>query len=280
MRSLIAVICLVIAPGVASAGDFEIAVRAGQVFPFYEQSFRFDPGPFLRATFPGVSVEPVQDLRLEGRGGLAFGGGFTWYPSDHVGLEARVDTADLSVRAQDARVSVRIPLPPPLPSISTDVEIPATIELQRVRPLSLNLKARTAGRFKAYASAGVSYLPSLRFSIHSTFRTSTPILLGAPLDLADLAVRAEARPGGEGQGGRVGFNAGGGVEWPLGGHIFAEVDARYFRFKEQTLSWSGEPGLVLSPIEQQLLRELLNTLGEGRFNPNFFQLAGGLSIRF
>jgi hypothetical protein len=126
----------------------------------------------------------------------------------------------------------------------------------------------------------VSYLPSLRFSVHSTFRTSTPILLGTPLDLARLAVRAEARPEGDGEGGRVGFNAGGGIEWPLGSRVSAEVDARYFRFKQQTLTWSGEPGLVLSPIEQQLLRELLNSLGEGRFNPNFFQLAGGLTFRF
>jgi hypothetical protein len=280
MRSEIAALCFAAVPGMASAGGLEIAVRAGQVFPFYEQSFRFDPGPFLRATFPGVSVEPVEDLRLEGRGGLALGGGVAWYMSDSVGLEARVDTADLSVRARDARVSVRIPLPAPLPSISTDVEIPATVQLERVRPLSLNLRARTTGRVNAHLSAGVSYLPSLRLSIQSTFRTSTPILLGAPLDLAHLAVRAEARPGEDGEGGRVGFNAGGGIAWPLGGRVAAEVDARYFRFKQQTLSWSGEPGLVLSPVEQQLLRELLNTLGEGRFNPNFFQIAGGLSLRF
>jgi hypothetical protein len=263
----------------ASASGVEIAVRAGRVFPFYEQSFRFDPGPFLRATFPGVSVEPVRDLRLEARGGLTLGGGLTWYLSDNVGLEARIDTADLDVRAEDAKVSARIPLPAPLPSISTDVEIPATVELERVRPLSLNLRARTAGRLQAHASVGVSYLPSLRFSVHSTFRTSTPILLGAPLDLAHLAVRAEARPQGEGQR-RIGFNAGGGVAWRRGGRVSAEVDARYFRFEQQTLTWSGEPGLVLSPVERQLLRELLNTLGEGRFNPNFFQLTGGLGVRF
>lgn len=279
MRGWIVALTAAVAPGPASAGGIEIAARGGQVFPFYEQSFRFDPGPFLRATFPGVSVEPIQDLRLEGRGGLALGGGVTWYVSDNFGFEARVDTADLSVQARDASVNVRIPLPAPLPSISTDVEIPATVEMERVRPLSLNVKARTPGRLKVYASAGVSYLPSLSFSVRSTFRTSTPILLGAPLDLAHLAVRADARPEGEGQR-RIGFNAGGGVEWPLGGRVSAEVDARYFRFEEQTLTWSGEPGLVLSPIEQQLLRELLNTLGEGRFNPNFFQVAGGLSIRF
>jgi len=267
------------APALAAAGDVEIAVRAGQVFPFYEQSIRFDPGPFLRATFPGVSVEPVQDLRLEGRGGLALGGGLTWYLSDNLGLEARVDTADVSVRARDAKVRVRIPLPSPLPSFSADVDIPATGELDRLRPLSLNVRARTGGRFKAHASAGVSYLPSLRFSVHSSFLTNVPLFFGAPLDLAHLAVRGEARPEGEGQG-RIGFNGGAGFGWPLGDRVSAEIDGRYFRFREQTLTWSGEPGLTLSPIEQQLLRELLNTLGEGRFNPNFFQVTGGVTIRF
>ena len=280
MRVWRVVFCASLWPAVASAGSVEIAGRAGQVFPFYEQSFTFDPGPFLRATFPGVSVEPVQDLTLDASGGLALGAGLTWYLSDNFGLEARIDTADLDVNAHDATVSVRIPLPAPFPPISTDVDIPAVVEMERVRPLSLNLRARTPGRFKVYASAGVSYLPSLSFSVHSSFRVAAPIFPGLPLDLAHLAVRAEARPDGDGQGGRVGFNAGGGIEWPVGRRVSIEVDARYFRFKEQTLSWSGEPGLTLTPLEQQLLRELLNTLGEGRFNPNFFQLAGGLSFRF
>jgi hypothetical protein len=280
MRHWTVVLALAVCPSAASAGSLELAVRAGQVFPFYEQSVHFDPGPFLRATFPNIDVQPVEDLRLEASGGLALSGGLTWYVTDAFGLEGRLDTGDLSVDAQGGRVAVRIPLPPPLPALSTDITIPATVDVERVKPISLNLRVRSPGSFRVYGSGGVSYLPSLSMSVHATFRAGSPIFSRLPLDLANLAVRAEARPEGDGQGGRVGFNAGAGVEWAVGRVVSVEVDARYFRFKEQTLSWSGEPGLTLSPIEQQLLRELLNTLGESRFNPNFFQVTGGVSFRF
>jgi opacity protein-like surface antigen len=277
MRLQIAVACVVMSPASAAAGELEAAVRAGQVFPFYEQTVRFDPGPFLRSTFPGVIVEPVQDLRLEGRGGLALGVGLTWYAAAGVGLEARVDTADVSVRSVDAIVRVRLPLPPPLPTLSTDVTIPATADLQRLRPVSLNLAARTSGNVKVRVSGGISYLPSLRFAVRSDIQTSGTLL--ASLPVARLVVRAEAQPGGRGEG-RLGFDAGAGLGWPLSGRLSLEVEARYFRFRRQTLAWSADPGVPLTPVEQQLMRGLLDTLAPVRFNPEFFQATGGLSIRF
>src|SRR5207249_4859612 len=88
---------------------------------------------------------PSHSRRLAARGGLGLGGGITWYAAGGLGLEARVDTADVSVRSIDAIVRVRLPLPPPLPSLSTDVNIPATADLQRLWPVSLNLAARTSG---------------------------------------------------------------------------------------------------------------------------------------
>jgi hypothetical protein len=273
----IAAVCAAVSPGLAAAGDVEVAVRAGQVFPFYKQTVHFDPGPFLRSTFPGVVVDPVQDLRLEGRGGLALGGGLTWYAAGGVGLEARIDTADVSVRSVDAIVRVRLPLPPPLPSLSTDVTLPATADLQRLRPMSLNLAARTPGNVKVHVSGGVSYLPSLRFSVRSDIQTTGPLLANLPV--AHLVVRAEAQPGRQGEG-RLGVNAGAGFGWPLSGRLSLEVDARYFRFRQQTLAWTADPGVPLTPVEQQLMRELLVTLAPVSFNPEFFQATGGLSLRF
>jgi len=208
---------------------------------------------------------------------LAFGGGLTWYAAGGVGLEARVDTADVSVRSVDAIVRVRFPLPPPLPSLSTDVNIPATADLQRLRPVSLNLAARTPGNVKVRVSGGVSYLPSLRFSVRSDIRAAGPLVANLPL--AHLLVRAEAQPGGEGES-RLGFNAGAGVAWPLSGRLSLEVDARYFRFRRQTLAWTADPGVPLTPVEQQLMRELLVALAPVSFNPEFFQATGGLSLRF
>lgn len=277
MRLWIAVLCTAVWPALASAGEVAATVRAGQVFPFYEQTVHFDPGPFLRSTFPGVIVDPVQDLRLEGRGGLALGGGLTWYAAGGVGLEARIDTADVSVRSVDAVVRLRLPLPPPLPSLSTDVTIPATADLQRLRPMSLNVAARTSGNVKLHVSGGVSYLPSLRFSVRSDIQTTGPLLANLPV--AHLVVRAEAQPGRQGEG-RLGFNAGAGFAWPLSGRLSLEVDARYFRFRPQTLAWTADPGVPLTPVEQQLMRELLVTLAPVSFNPEFFQATGGLSLRF
>ena len=277
MRLGIAVICAAGSPALATAGDVEIAVRAGQVVPFYKQTVHFDPGPFLRSAFPGVIVDPVQDLRLEGRGGLALGGGLAWYVGGGVGLEARVDTADVSVRSFDAIVRVRLPLPPPLPSLSTEVAIPATADLQRLRPVSLNLAARTSGHVKLHLSGGVSYLPALRFSVRSDIQAADPLLANLPV--AHLVVRAEAQPGRQGEG-RLGFNAGAGFAWPLSGRLSLEVDARYFGFRPQTLAWTADPGVPLTPVEQQLMRELLVTLAPVSFNPEFFQATGGLRLRF
>jgi len=276
MRLWIAVVCAAASPALAAAGEVEVAVRAGQVFPFYKQSLHFDPGPFLRATFPSIVVEPVQDLRLEGRGGLALGGGLTWFPAGGFGVEARIDTADVSVTSIDALVRLRLPLPSPLPPLSSDVAIPATADLERLRPLSLNLAARTPGRAKLRVSGGVSYLPALRFSVRSDIHASGPL---AGLALAKLVVRAEAQPGGQGES-RFGFDAGAGVTWPLSGALSLEVDARYFRFRRQTLAWTADPGVALTPIEQQLMRELLVTLGPVTFNPEFFEATGGLTLRF
>jgi len=277
MRLAIAIFCVGASPALATAGSVEAAVHAGQVFPFYRQSFHFDPGPFLRATFPSIVVEPVEDLRLEGRGGLAVGGSLTWYAAGGLGLEARIDTADVRVSSLPAIVTVRLPLPAPLPSLSTDIRIPAAADLERLRPVSLNLVARTGGSVRLRVSGGVSYLPALRFSVRSDIETATPLLANLPI--AQLVVRAEAQPGAGGES-RLGFNAGAGLAWPLSGGLSLQVDARYFRFRRQTLAWTADPGVPLTPIEQQLMRELLVTLGPVDFNPEFFQATAGLALRF
>ncbi len=264
-------------PALAAAGEVEAAVRAGQVVPFYSQTFRFDPGPFLRSTFRGIAVDPIQDLRLEGRGGLALGGGLTWFVAGGLGVEGRIDTADVSVTSVDAVVHVRLPLPAPLPALSSDVRIPAAADLDRLRVLSLNLSGRTPGRIRLRVSGGMSYLPSLRFFVSSNIQAEGRLL--STLPLAQIVLRAEAAPGGAGES-RLGFNAGGGLALPLANRVSLDVEARYFRFRRQTLAWSVDPGVTLSSFEQQIARDLLSTLGPVSFNPEFFQATAGVSIRF
>jgi opacity protein-like surface antigen len=276
MRSAIAIFFFM-AAGRAAAGEVEAAVRVGQVVPFYSQSFHFDPGPFLSSTFPGIAVEPIQDLRLEGHGGLAIGGGLTWFVAGGLGFEGRIDTADVTVTSTDAVVNVRLPLPAPLPTLSSDVRIPATADLERLRVLSLNLAARTPGRIRLRLSGGVSYLPSLRFSVSSSIQAEGRLLSALPL--AQVVLRAEAEPGAEGES-RLGFNAGGGLALPLASRVSLDVEARYFRFQRQTLAWAVDPGVTLPPFEQQIAHDLLSTLGPVSFNPEFFQATAGISIGF
>lgn len=277
MRLGIAALCAVAWPAAAAAGEVEAAVRAGQVVPFYSQSFHFDPGRFLGSTFPGIAVVPVQDLRLEGRGGLALGGGLTWFVAGGLGIEGRVDTADVSVTSTEAIVNVRVPLPAPLPALSSDVRIPATADLERLRVLSLNLAARTPGAIRLRLSGGLSYLPSLRFSVSSSIQAESGLLSALPL--AQIVLRAETEPGGDAES-RLGFNAGGGLALPLSKRVSLDVEARYYRFRRRTLAWAVDPGVTLSPFEQRIARDLLATLGPVRFNLEFFQATAGLSISF
>jgi hypothetical protein len=193
------------------------------------------------------------------------------------GVEGRVDTADVSVTSMDGVVNVRLPLPAPLPVLSSDVRIPATADLERLRVLSLNLAARTPGRIRLRVSGGASYLPSLRFSVSSSIQAEGRLLSALPL--AQIVLRAEAAPEGEGER-WLGFNAGGGLALPLSSRVSLEVEARYFRFRRQTLAWAVDPGVTLSPFEQQIARDLLAALGPVSFNPEFFQATAGLSLRF
>jgi len=277
MHRAIAIFFMAAWPAALAAGEVEVVVRAGQVVPFYSQSFHFDPGPFLSSTFRGIVVEPIQDLRLEGRGGLALGGGLTWFVAGGLGVEGRIDTAGVSVTSTDAVVNVRLPLPAPLPSISSDVRIPAAADLERLRVLSLNLAAHTPGSIRLRLSGGLSYLPSLRFSVRSDIQAQGPVL--SVLPLAHIVLRAEAEPGGEGES-RLGLNGGAGLSLPLSNRVSLDVEARYFRFRRQTLAWSVDPGVTLSPLAQQIVHGLLATLHPVSFNPEFFQATAGLSITF
>src|SRR5574341_2614338 len=96
-------------PAAASASDWEVAAWIGPAFPLYEQTFPYDPGPL---TVAGASLEQRGVFSLHARGGLAFGGAVAWHPSPYVGLELRLDTADVHVRTQGARYSVRVHVPP------------------------------------------------------------------------------------------------------------------------------------------------------------------------
>ncbi len=270
--------------GKAGAGELEATLRVGQAVPFYEQGFSYDPGG-LAPPFPGITVEQRGIFRLEATGGLALGGGVAYFFAEHAGLELRLDTADVRVRADGARYSVRADLPAPFPDLNTEVVLgEGSVDLERLRPVSLNLVLRSAGdRRRVFASAGGSYLPRFRFEVRQPVGLALPALLGGGRNLFDLAqvgLGAEALPSEAGEG-RFGFDAGGGVQVGVGRHALVTVEGRYFHFQRQTLTWGlATSGSPVPGLEAAIVREIGARVEPVKFSPRFFQATAGVSFRF
>src|SRR5688500_18669195 len=110
MRPGMALLSFVACLGASDArADWEVAVLGGPTFPFYEQSFAFDPGPI--GGVPGAFITQAGEYRLDGRGGLSLAAALAYHPHPAVGLELRVDTADVEVRTGGSSYRVRIPVP-------------------------------------------------------------------------------------------------------------------------------------------------------------------------
>jgi hypothetical protein len=262
-------------------GALEVAAYVGPALPRYEQSFQYDlgPNPFR---LPGVTLEQNGVFQLDGRGGLSVGGGLTWYfLASTVGIEGRVDTADVDVRTTGARYTARVDLPSPLPDLTTDVDLgTGTVDLDRLRPLSLNVKVKTPGPLRLTASAGVSYLPEFRFVTNQTVGLGVSDVGLSSLDVATVRFRAEALPNEQGRTGRLGANAGGGLQVSILPTLAVVVEARVFIFKKHTLVWQRADRGSLSPIEEALAQELERQLEPVEFNPTFFQATAGLTLTF
>jgi hypothetical protein len=264
------------------AEGWEIALSAGKVFPFSNQAFEYDPGA-LASPIAGATIEQRGVFMLEARGGLALSLAVTRDLGRHVALEARLDTADVSVNTIGARYRLRANLPAPLPPLSTDVDLgTGTVDLQRLRPLSLNLQVHGGGRARMAASAGASYLPSFRFVVDQAIGVGLPGLIGTrlALDVARVGLTAEALPSERGQG-RWGVNGGIAVGVPVGPRLAVVAEGRYFRFQKQTLQWGRARSVgVLPAIQENIVRQVEAKLEPVVFNPTFFHSSLGLSVRF
>jgi hypothetical protein len=275
MKTISAALVAALVGGSAAAGDWQATVHAGPTFPFYDQTIEFDPGAVSGPG--GTEISPEGAYRLEGHGGLALGAALAFHPVDVVGVEVRVDTADVSVRTGGASYGLRLSVPPFGTVNATLAFTEGEGDLERLTPVSLNLRVRTPGSTRLTASGGVSYLPSFRLAIRQ------PIGLGiggAPLlNVGEIVVPAEALPS-EG-GGRWGVNGGVGVELPIGGRVRLVADGRYFWFQSQTLYW-GEPETsgALSPVQDEIVREITARLEPAHFNPTFFQATAGIALQF
>ena len=259
---------LVFQPATGGAGDLEISGWVGPSLPFYSQSFQYSPPPV--PPLPGFGVEQVGEFRFDASGGVSFGVGVAWHGAGALGVELRVDSGAIDVTQDGARFRVTVRPPSPLPPLAFDVETEGTITLDRLLPVSLNLRYRGGGRVGLVASAGLSYLPSLDFAVTQELGVGAIGGVGG-IELPTLPLEA---------GGQIdgfwGANAGLGLRLRLSDHVSANVEGRGFFFGERELEWKVDR----FPLSPELGEALRQQLGPIRFTPGFFQATAGLSVRF
>jgi hypothetical protein len=281
-RTLAAALVLTAAALPVHGEGWELTASAGKVFPFYNQTFEYDPGA-LASPIAGATIEQRGVFMLDAHGALALNLALARDLGRRVAVEARLDTADVGVNTTGARYRLRANLPAPLPPLSTDVDLgTGRVDLERLRPLSLNLKLQGGQKPRVAVSAGLSYLPAFRFVVEQSIGVGLPAFLGTRLafDVAQVGLAAEALPTESGQG-RWGVNGGAAVAIPVGRRLAVVAEGRYFYFQKQTLQWGRAQGTgVLPAIEESIVRQVEARLEPVVFNPRFFHTSLGLSVRF
>jgi hypothetical protein len=276
----VAVLLLLLAGRETAAGDVELQVLAGKVFPFYEQSFTYDPGQ-LAAPLPGSTIQQESVFRLDANGALALSAALAVQVAGPLAVEGRLDTADVSVDTEGARYAVRAPLPAPLPAFATTVDLGnGSVDLARLHPVSLNLRLASRGeKMRGGVSGGISYLPSFEFELDQRLSVDVPIL-GRQLDVLRLRLPAAAGPSGEGEG-RLGANVGAFGAWAINPRLSVVADARWFYFNKQTLEWGTvSSNLPLPSPYREVVQQIVAGLEPVTFNPTFSTASVGIAVRF
>jgi len=280
MRKALAVlVALAAGPGVAGAGELEVAFYGGYTFPFYSQTFQYDPGP-VEVPIPGVSVEQGGEFELKASGGIALGGAVTFYATDGFGFEVRLDSADLTVDTPSAGYTVRAVLPPPFdPVVSTLTLTGGTADLKALTPWSFNLKLRSGGNVRFTASGGLSRLGDLQFSIvqNVALGVAAVNLDTGNLEIATLRLNGVSSPDTKST---WGGNLGLGLQIPLGGNAALLLEGRGFYFSKRTIEWEPEIDTPLGSVEAALLERVRERLEPIEFEPWWVQASVGLAIRF
>ena len=225
---------------------------------------------------PGGTIRQTGDFVLTARGGPAFGGSLAFFFTENVGIEARVDTVDFDIDLVGPRFESDVDLGPGLPPASVVLNVPpGVINVERLYPLSLNLKARSSGRARFQASGGVSYLPRVRFEAAQPVTLGLSSL-GSEVELASVVLNVGALA--EDSESRWGFNGGAGFEVDVAPVVSFLADVRVHAFQPQTFVWqrASQPGSELD----ELLLEALEDLPPVEIDLFYFQVTAGLLFRF
>lgn len=263
----------------AAAERVEITGFAGYTFPFYSQSFRYDPGG-VTVPVPGVSVEQSGQFEANASGGPAFGGSLTLYATSGLGFEVRYDRADITVATEGARYAVRVGLPPPLDPVTATLDLSqGQVDLAPVGPWSFNLKLRSGGSVRFVTSFGASRLGDLEMTVEQSIGLGVigfDFVQGSA-EIATLGLRATAAATGEST---WGANLGLGFQIPIGERAAFVVEARGFYFPKRSVEWEPVLDRPLSALERTLLDRLLERLEPVEFEPWWVQASFGFSVRF
>jgi Outer membrane protein beta-barrel domain len=280
LRAAAAVLAVISLPRNAAAGEFELYGSYGITFPFYTQTFTWDPGP-VSLPIPGLSINQEGTFKLDAQGSSTWGIGGTFYFASAFGLEVRGDFASADITTTGATYTVRLTLPP-FPPINTDLDLgTGAVDVDRLTPISFNLKFHTPGRFALGVSGGVSYLPSFKITARQNIALGVSALNvgNQELEVSTLPFAAVVQPTAESQS-KWGFNGGIILRIPFNAKVALVGDARYFRFSEQTVTWGRADSRPLNNIEQLLLAQVQQRLDPLTFRPEWFQVTGGLAITF
>ena len=266
-------------PSLAAAGELELTGYGGYTFPFYSQTFPYDPGP-VSVPIPGVSVEQGGTFELKASGGPAFAGGMAFYVTDGFGFEVRYDRADITVETRSSSYRVRVGLPAPLDPVVADLALTeGTVDLHAAAPLSLNLKLRTGGSVKLTASGGASRLGDLQLTAEQTIGLGVILfdLVQNSIQVGTIGLRATAAAeSGSSWGGNLGL----GLQIPIGERAALVLEARGFYFPKRSVEWEPVVDRPLTDIEEDLLERVQERLPAVEFEPWWVQATVGFAIRF
>jgi hypothetical protein len=277
-RALALLLAVLAAPALTGAGELELTGYAGYTFPFYSQTFKYDPGP-VSVPIPGVGVEQSGSFELKASGAPAFAGGMAFYVTDGFGFEVRYDRADLTVETQAASYTVRVGLPAPLDPVLADLALTkGTVDLEAASPLSFNLKLRTPGHVRLTISGGASRLGDLQLQAKQTVGLGVIAfnLEQNNIQIGTIGIRATSVAGTSAWGGNLGL----GLQIPIGEHAALVLEGRGFYFPKRTVEWEAVLDRPLSAIEKALLARVEERLPPVEFEPWWVQATAGLAIRF
>jgi len=264
-----AVLVVASAAATTEASGFEVALFTGPTIATYKQSFSFTSGsPQVQLARLDVKDSPT----IEAEGGIAYGLAATFFLSNTFGLEGRLDSVDIDLQSFGGNYT--LVLGPPGSPVST---LPVTLgdgqtDLQRVKPLSLNLRFQSQGRVSLGLSGGISYMPAAEI-------TATPTLTVANLN-ASFPISLTATPVNPEQSHHMGFNGGLTIQIRIAGGFSVLAEGRGFTFKRSELKWQSKETGALSATEKALLDSIAAQLEIPEYTPGFWTVRGGLAFRF